>query len=68
MALVIDSARRLDLVDVLADRVAGGGDGFGVTLAPCAVEQDQLGAAGEEARRAGLVDLDMRIRWHRMPR
>ena len=33
----------------------------GVTLAPGAVEQHQLGAAGEEAGSAGLVDLDMRI-------
>ena len=53
--------RRLDLVHVVADAVARGRDRLGRDLGALAVEQDQLRAAGEEAGRARLVDLDMRV-------
>jgi hypothetical protein len=52
---------RLDLVDVVADCIASGAHRLGRYLCAWAVQKHQLGAAGEEARCPGLIDLDMRI-------
>ena len=51
----------LDLVHVVADAIAGRVDRVGRQLGALPVQQDQLGAAGEEAGRARLVDLDVRV-------
>src|SRR5690242_21459027 len=52
---------RLHLMNILADVVAGGGDRLGRDLPSVAVEEDQLGAAGEEARSSGFIHLDVRV-------
>ena len=44
---------------IIADQPACFGHGLGCKLRAVALEQDQLGAAGEEAGRSCLVDLDM---------
>jgi hypothetical protein len=52
---------RLDLVDVGADAVAGGFDCLREQFRALALEQGQLRAVGEESRRAGFINLDMRV-------
>ena len=51
----------LDLMNVGPDPVACGFDGGGLELCPLPFEQHQLGAVGEEARGASLVDFDVRV-------
>ena len=53
--------RGLDLVNVLADEVECSGCRIDADLGSGAVEQNQLGAAGEKTRTAGFIDLDVRV-------
>ena len=52
---------RLDLVDVVADRIENGLDGLRAQLRVIALRKQQLGAMEVEPRRAAFVHLDMRL-------